>query len=1109
MIPFYVGEKRKRVLGRLLGERYRSLFLLGIILILSSAASAQMDTATVSGVITDQSGGIVVGAEVRVTNSDTNITSTGTSNQSGVYLVTGLKAGRYRIKVMKDGFKGIDLTDLVLNVQDSVSRNFTLQIGSTSESVSVEGDALQINTLDGSVSTVVNRQFAENLPMNGRSFQTLIDLTPGVVLTTSSGYDSGQFSVNGQRATSNYWMVDGVSANVGIGANPTPGNGIGGTIGSFSAQGGTNSLVSVDALQEFRIQTSTYAPEFGRTPGGQISIVTRSGTNQFHGTAFDYLRNDVLDANNWFNTAVTPALPKAEERQNDFGGTFGGPILKKRTFFFFSYEGLRLRLPQTSLTTVPDLSARQSASPAQQPFLNAFPLPTVGAPDNTSTGVGQFNASYSNPASLDAYSIRIDHKLADKLNVFGRYNYSPSNITARGGGGSESLSEVDKTDITIHTATLGVTWLLTPSTSNDLRFNYSRTTAASKGSLDNFGGAVPLASVPFPSAFTVQNANFADFIFSVSPAPVQVGKFTTNLQRQFNLVDALSLQKGAHGLKFGVDFRRLSPSYGPAAYSQAVFFFDVPSAETGNFAFGSVGASRTAGLLLHNFGAFAQDTWRIRPGLTLTYGVRWDLDFAPSSYNGLNLLAVTGFNLSDLSQLALAPAGTTPFHTTYGNVAPRLGAAYQFHQSQGWQTVLRGGWGLFYDLVTSETGNLLISNGYPYGASNSIIGPAFGGTATFPFGPSDAAPPPITVANLSPSAGGTLYAFDPNIKLPYTLEWNVALEQGLGTQQTVSASYIGATGSRLIETAVISAPNPNFGTAQFVTNAGTSDYHALQIQFQRRLSRGLQALASYAWSHSIDTGSAGSAYGNAANALVPGIGANANRGASDFDVRNAFSAGVTYDIPAPRINSFANAILRGWSLQNLILAFSAPPVNVFYSSSAYATLLRSNTEVRPDVVPRIPLYLFGPQYPGGKAFNNTPGAVPGGCPDGSQSIGPFCPPPTGASGNPLRQGNLGRNALRGFGAIQWDFAVHRDFPIHESVKLQFRGEMFNVLNHPDFGPPVGNLGAPQQSNSQFGLSTQMLGQSLAGTFSTGAGSLSPLYQLGGARSIQLALKLFF
>ena len=257
--------------------------------------------------------------------------------------------------------------------------------------VTVEGGAPLIDTQDATVSTVVDRQFAENLPLNGRSFQSLIQLTPGVVLTPSNSYDDGQFSVNGQRGTSNYWTVDGVSANFGVGVSSvgTAGNSLGGSIGSFSVQGGTNSLVSVDAMQEFRIQTSTYAPEFGRTPGAQISIVTRSGTNQFHGTAFDYFRNTVLDANDWF--ADKAGLAKAQEQQNDFGGTFSGPIVNGKTFFFFSYEGLRLKLPQTALTTVPDLAARQAAIPALQPYLNAFPLPN--GTDNPATGIAQFNAS--------------------------------------------------------------------------------------------------------------------------------------------------------------------------------------------------------------------------------------------------------------------------------------------------------------------------------------------------------------------------------------------------------------------------------------------------------------------------------------------------------------------------------------------------------------------------------------------------------------------------------------------------------------------------------------------------------------------------------------------
>src|SRR3981081_632942 len=312
----------------------------------------QSPTSTGNGLVRDSSGAVVPGAEIQLINEHTNMKYPARTNSDGIYSVSNLPPGTYRVQVSKAGFKTIIKPDIILNVLDARAINFDLPVGAVSETITVEGGASMVDTESAAVSTVVDRQFAENLPLNGRSFQSLIQLTPGVVLTANNGVDTGQFSVNGQRANANYWMVDGVSANIGINASAGPGSGLAGTLGSTSVLGCRNSLVSVDAMQEFRIQTSTYAPEFGRVPGGQISIVTRSGTNQFHGGAFDYFRNDVLDANDWF--ADNKGLPKPQERQNDFGGTLSGPILKDRTFFFFSYEGLRLRLPQTTLTTVPD-----------------------------------------------------------------------------------------------------------------------------------------------------------------------------------------------------------------------------------------------------------------------------------------------------------------------------------------------------------------------------------------------------------------------------------------------------------------------------------------------------------------------------------------------------------------------------------------------------------------------------------------------------------------------------------------------------------------------------------------------------------------------------------
>ena len=884
--------------------------------------------------------------------------------------------------------------------------------------------------------------------------------------------DGGQFNVNGQRANANYWMVDGVSANIGLAASGAPGNGFSGSLGSFNATGGTNSLVSVDALQEFRIQTSTYAPEFGRTPGGQISIVTRSGTNQFHGTLFEYLRNDVFDANNWF--ADHAGLPKPRERQNDFGGTAGGPVAKNRTFFFFSYEGLRLRLPQTLLTTVPDLAARENAVPALQPFFNAFPLPN--GPDDPVNGMAPFNSSFSNPATLDAYSLRIDHRFRRNISLFARYNFSPSEVNQRSAGGGQSLNVVFPARIRTQTATAAMVALFSTNISNDLRLNYSQTNSFNAFGMDKFGGAEPLTNPPFPGGFGPENADFFFDIFSLTHGAYEIGKQAENAQRQWNLVDNISLQKGAHTIKVGADYRRLAPHVGLRLYSQAVAFDDVAAAENGNVSFALFGSSSPVTTRFQNLGIFAQDTWKASPRLTLTYGARWDLDFAPSSLEGPSLPAVTGFNLQDLTRLALAPQGTAPFKTTYGNFAPRIGVAYQLVQAPDHETVLRGGFGVFYDLATGEIGNVLSQSSYPFGAEPVYYWRKLS-LRCF-----NICPPAITVASLSGSGSSPLTALDPNLRLPYTLEWNLALEQSIGRLQSISASYIGSAGRRLLQTAVVSSPNPDFNSAYLVTNAATADYGALQLQYKRQLRNGLEMLASYAWSHSIDTASAASTIVGS-NTFEPENFSGTNRGPSDFDLRHAASVAATYEVPYPG-NLPAKVVFGGWSIQNVLHLNSATPVNVYEAD--FAEVAQFSTQVRPDLVAGQSPYLFGSIYPGGKALN----------PDA------FMSPPLDADGNPTRQGKLGRNALRGFGLVQWDLGFHREFHVRGEWALQFRAEMFNVLNHPNFGPPESGIG-----RGGFGTSSMILSEALAGN--VGAGGFNALYQLGGPRSVQFALKLQF
>jgi hypothetical protein len=536
-----------------------------------------------------------------------------------------------------------------------------------------------------------------------------------------------------------------------------------GALPALSASGGTNSLVSVDAMQEFRVQTSSFAPEFGRSPGGQISIVTRSGTNGFHGTLFEYFRNEVLDASDWF--VNFNHLAKPEERLNDFGGVLGGPVIKDKTFFFSSYEGQQLRQPATQQTAVPDAVSRQQAPAAMQPYLNAFPIangPALG------TGLAQFNASYSNPSSLNAYSIRLDHLLNSKLHLFGRYDYSPSSLDQRGPFFSSGrvLSTTNSLSSSVHTATVGITELIKPGISNEVRMNYSNHRIGIKFALDNFGGAVPLPdSLLFPPGFSSTNGVF--LLFLSGAGEYGQGKQGTDEQRQVNLIDNLSATKAADQLKFGVVYRWLAPFSSPFSYEQFVFFSGVTTtpggALSGTALFAQAAASQANALVSQNFSLYGQDTWKITPRLTVTYGLRWNINPPLKGKNSEND-PFTVVGLDNPATMTLAPRGTPLYQTTYGNVAPRLGLAYQFRERPIWGTVLRAGFGVFYDLGQGSLGG--VSSFFPYNATK-INGPA-----PFPLSPQDAAPPALTT---NPPVNTILVA-DPHLKPPRTYQWNVALE---------------------------------------------------------------------------------------------------------------------------------------------------------------------------------------------------------------------------------------------------------------------------------------------------------------------------------------------
>lgn len=1060
-----------------LGCRWSMALLVSVIVSVSChltpSAFAQSELATVLGRVTDQSGAVVPEAEVDVKNVETGLSVVRATNSDGLYSIPSLHPGHYLISIRKTGFKTVTLTELTLNVQDNVVRNFQLQVGSISESMTVTADASNVNTTDAAVSSVIDRNFVESLPLNGRSFNTLLQLTPGVVIAPNApqgygpGATPGQFSVAGQRSDANNFTVDGVSANFGVTTGAQVGQSGTGTDQALSALGGTSSLVSVEALQEFRIETSSFAPEFGRTPGGQVILTTRSGTNQFHGGIYEYFRNNVMDANDWFANEL-PGSPHAAEHHNDFGGFLGGPIIKGKTFFFFSYEGARLDLPQTTTgLLVPSSAVRASAAatPNIAAFLNAYPVPN--GPVSPGGDTAQYSGAFSDSATLNATSIRLDHTFNSKFSVFGRYNYAPSQL-----GGPLAEAFYSQTNpVNTQTFTAGVNMLLSNRLANTIRGNYSTQSAGATFSLNSLGGAVPL-----DPALIFGNLNNGQNLAGFTPLSTYegllMGPQVRNKTRQYNFVDDFSIMSGRHQIKIGADYRAI---FLDVLGSQHSLFLDVLS--FGDFvasgqafvAFATTQAS--AHLLSQAQSLYAQDTWKITPRLTITYGLRWELNPAPSARNGTTLAAWQ--NVNNPAAISLAPQRTPLWATTYDNFAPRLGIAYSL-TSQG-DLVFRAGGGVFYDLGQGQAASL--ATFFPNQA-NSI--PFFNVPVPVadwtPFLPSLSLTPPYP----------NVYAFSPDLKLPRSYQWNVALEKSFGGKQAVSVTYVGQAGRDLLRQEDISQPNANFQPGSVFTltkNDAWSNYDALQVQYRRPLTNHLQALLNYTWSHSIDNAS-----NDLAEAMSNTVISEANDYASsDFDVRQSFSGAVNYDIPAAAKSGALAFITKDWSVDSVMVARTGFPFSVL-SSGVYTI----GALPRAELVPGQPLYLYGAQC--ATTFQSaTVGVLAPGqpCP-GREGINPnaFTDPPAG------QQGNSGRNFLRGFALTQVDLSLGRRFAVTERLSLQFHADAFNVLNHPNFMNPN-----PMNGNSPGFISRSML--------NSGLGGLNPLFQEGGPRSLQLSLKLSF
>jgi Ca-activated chloride channel homolog len=714
-----------------------------------------------------------------------------------------------------------------------------------------------------------------DLPLQGRSVAGLYTLTPGVVPSTTS---TSVFSVNGQRASSNNLILDGVDANVGIApGGESPGTSASGNMPALRASGGANSVVTIEAAQELRVQNPVTAAEYGPLAGGQIELVTRSGTNEYHGSLFHFFGNDALDANDWF--ANSRDLKQPAKRLNSFGGTFGGPIKRDKTFFFASYEGMRLRQPMVGITDVPSIASRAGAVAAMQPFLNLFPVPNgASRPDR----FAEFAASFTNPARHDVGSINIDHSLNEKTMLHGRYNFADSDATLRGPNGF-SLNTLNLIHNRLQMITGSLSYTPTATSVVNVRANYSRSRVNGTYFLDGFGGAVvPDSSFP-TSSFT--------FDLNSRNAAWMIGDEQSNLQRQFNLIGSVENIRGNHTLKFGGDYHRLSPSIDLRASELNALLDGVDQASTGVatrvnlLRFGDPQSP-----VFHKLSLFAQDDWRITSPLTLSYGVRWELTPPPSTDG--RAFAVDQVN--EPTTTKLATSGSSLWNTRFLNFAPRVGVAYNFTNN----LVLRGGAGIVYDLGEDRSGDVF-ANSIPFVSGGSVFNSPF----------------PLVVAPATSDL--PLLAFDPQLKVPYVISWNASLQQWLGSQ-TISATYLGSSGKRLLHTETLLDQNADFNFLRVIANGSKSKYDALQLKFERPFRNHFAGLVSYTWSRSMDNVIDDSTR----RAVIAGF----DLVPSDFDVHHQLTGFATYELPAPVRTGIGNKLFRNWALDSIFNARSAKPL---------------------------------------------------------------------------------------------------------------------------------------------------------------------------------------
>jgi Carboxypeptidase regulatory-like domain/TonB-dependent Receptor Plug Domain len=1062
-----------------------SLVVLGI----AFRAFAQFSAATVIGAVQDSSKAAITDAKLKLINTQTGTENDSTTNREGGFLLPGIIPGVYTLQIERDGFATTQVNGMTLNGGDTKNLLIRMKVGAVTETVSVDASGLTMNETDASVNTVVDRQFISASPLNGRTLQDLLSVTPGIVTqnpqtaTQSGSQTQGDFSVNGQPTNSNSFFVDGVAANVNSGLSPGGSRSSAtGSISGLTALGTTHSLVSVDALQEFRVLSSTYSAEYGRTPGGQFNFVTRSGGNGVHGGFYEYFRSNLLDTADWFATSQRYPISPANYNQNDAGATLGAPIVlpgiyngRDKSFIFLSYEGLYVdqQTPQAFFYTpyfcTPDndvCNAPPVVSSAMEQVLATFPSPNLAS--NLNLGFLPYQTGLalapvggvSFPSHVNSSSVRIDHTFSPRFSAFLRYGDTPSN------GQASQLYSVTTYRTGNQTFTYGATNQLSTTRNNEFRLGYAtgdvRANTITKTLFDDGGGLSYIgpagnlnAALGVPKSVAYAGADAYIHLTGIGDSDSSTNHLSSSLH-QWNVRDTFSLRAQNHLVKIGIDQRRVAVNLTPATLSVLADFFTRDSILTNAASDLVVARSLPANPTLEEFSAFAEDEWKVSPTLNLSLGLRWDVNPAPRGQHGQDAYTVLG-DVKQPATLQLAPRGTPLWHTSWYALAPRFGVAWVARNEPGKELIVRTGGGVFFDTGTQP-------------ALKAFQGIGFTTYAHFLDAPVPATPAQIDFSNTVAPPYGNMeaFAFAPHRQLPYSWQWNLGVEQALGKNQSITVSYVGASGRRLLEEqrTNVGLLNPDFGNVSYFPSGVTSNFQSLQTKFQRTLPRGLEALASYTWAHSSDYGST--------DPFFP-----LKYGNSDLDVRQNLEAAAFWSSPVGHRFRSRRRLSEGWNLDGRLIARTGFPVDLLgnfffdpvtgrpYYSGVNLTANRS-------------LYSHGSQYPGGRIFNG-----------GVNATNPAFSLPDGGE-----QGDAPRNLVRGFGTVQGNFAVRQTIHLYDQLNLQLRVEIFNVFNHPSFG-----YIDPSLSDELFGQSTKSLDQSF--------GTTGALYNQGGPRVVQLSIRMTF